>query len=401
MFQLNKTQQYIVDQAVEWYQNSSDTLFQFDGPAGTGKSVVLNSIVKKLKLKNRQILPMAYSGQAAIVMRTKGLINACTLHSGLFNIFLGPMVDSITGATIMNEKLNTPVLEWKFEPKFIDPFETKLIIVDEAWMVPKRFKKLIDNTKIKTIVAGDSSQLPPIKDEPAYLTSGKIYHLTELMRQSENSPLIYLANRARQGLPIENGMYSNMVCVLYDDELEDYLLEASDVILTCKNNTRDYYNNYYRHNILHYYEDYPHYGERLICRKNNWKINIDGISLANGLTGMVDREPDISTFDKKKLEIWFKPDVLGESFPISINYKFLNANHYEKEKIKSSKYTRNDLLEYAYASTVHLSQGSEYSTGIYIEDYMQNIQNALNYTAITRFKNGMVYVKHRPKFWHM
>ena len=56
-------------------------------------------------------------------------------------------------------------------------------------------------------------------------------------------------------------------------------------------------------------------------------------------------------------------------------------------------------MEYAYASTVHLSQGSEYKYGTYFEEYMSpTIQNNLNYTAITRFKSSMVYVKRRPKF---
>jgi len=49
---------------------------------------------------------------------------------------------------------------------------------------------------------------------------------------------------------------------------------------------------------------------------------------------------------------------------------------------------------------VHLAQGSEYYCGTYIEEYMRSdMQNALNYTAITRFKKKMVYVKSKPKFW--
>jgi len=57
-------------------------------------------------------------------------------------------------------------------------------------------------------------------------------------------------------------------------------------------------------------------------------------------------------------------------------------------------------MEYAYGSTVHLAQGSEYSTGMYFEEYLHpDTQSNLNYTAITRFKQNMVYVKRRPKMW--
>lgn len=400
MIKLNNTQQFIVNKAVEWYRKSSDTLFQFDGPAGTGKSVVLNAIVSKLRLSEDHILPMAYSGQAAIVMRSKGLTNACTLHSGLFDIRLEDEIDPISGKAKLDKVHNTKIKRWTFSPKYINPKYIKLIIIDEAWMVPKRFRKIIEDTKIKTIVAGDSSQLPPIKDEPAYLVNGTIYHLTELMRQSENSPLIYLANKAKNGKPIDCGLYGNDVLVIYDDELNDYLLSNSDIILCGKNNTRDYVNKYIRNNILHHDTDYPQYGERLICRKNNWGIDIDGISLVNGLIGTVTLPPNLEEFDKKTLGIWFKPDISCSQIHLDINYDFLNGDHKTKEMIKSSRWARGDLLEYAYASTVHLAQGSEYYSGTYLEEFVPNysVQKALNYTAITRFKQKMVYVKHKPKF---
>ena len=41
----------------------------------------------------------------------------------------------------------------------------------------------------------------------------------------------------------------------------------------------------------------PKYGERVICRKNNWDISIDGIALANGLAGHVVNNPDPSSFN--------------------------------------------------------------------------------------------------------
>ena len=402
MIRLNDTQQYVSDMAVDWFWNSSSTLFQFDGRAGTGKSVVLNDIVQRLHLAPYQILPMAYTGQAAIVMRTKGLTGACTCHSGLFEPIQDIVIDKTTGKPLYDKQFNTPIVKWKFVPKDFSDTKISLIIIDEAWTVPKRFRKFIENTGIKTIVAGDSGQLPPIGDDPAYLVDGEIYHLTELMRQASNSPLIYLANRAREGLPIECGLYGNDVLVILDEDFDNDMISKSDIVLCCRNKTREKINNIVRRDILHKTTDYPSYGERLICRKNNWKMAVDGISLANGLVGTVIVPPSISKFSERELVIDFLPDLLVTPFKdLRVNYNYLNAPYGEvKDRIKNSVFEKGEFMEYAYASTVHLAQGSEYSCGTYIEEFLNgNIQNNLNYTAITRFRNKMIYVKHKSNLW--
>ena len=45
-FTLNPGQEFVVRAAVDWFLNSDEQLFQYDGPPGSGKSVVLNEIVK-------------------------------------------------------------------------------------------------------------------------------------------------------------------------------------------------------------------------------------------------------------------------------------------------------------------------------------------------------------------
>ena len=44
----------------------------------------MNEIISRLGLDMSQVAPMAYTGAAAIVMRTKGLFNARTIHSWLY-----------------------------------------------------------------------------------------------------------------------------------------------------------------------------------------------------------------------------------------------------------------------------------------------------------------------------
>ena len=47
-FQLNPGQQAVVDAAVNWFNNSSELVFQYTGAAGTGKTVVLFEIINRL-----------------------------------------------------------------------------------------------------------------------------------------------------------------------------------------------------------------------------------------------------------------------------------------------------------------------------------------------------------------
>ena len=397
---LNKEQQIAADAAVNWFHHSSEQTFSIEGPAGTGKSVVISEILSRLNLRPEEVLPMAYTGQACTIMRKRGMPKACTCHSGLFDPIQTTVKDS-HGRIVMNKQFNVPLVKWSFIPKDFTNSEIKLIILDEAWMIPKHFKQYIDNTGIKVLATGDPGQLPPVGGEPGYLTSGIIYHLTELMRQAENSPIVYLANRARLGIPIETGMYGNDVLVIFDDELDNDIIAKSNVVLCGKNITREHINQVVRNQILGITTDYPLFGERVICRKNNWEREVDGIHLVNGLTGTVISPPDIGRFSGTTMMIDFLPDLLDKPFlNTEINYKYINASHQEKEALKTNPYLEGERFEYAYGSTVHLSQGSEYDSGTYIEEFLRSdIQNALNYTAITRFKRQMIYVKHRPKYW--
>lgn len=401
---LNRGQQIACDAAINWFYNSSSRLFQISAEAGCGKSVLVGEIVKRLGLEQDEILPMAYTGQATMVMRTHGMPNACTCHSGLFVPFQEVMRNR-HGRPVIDRRFNTPVMIWRFEPRSFVNTKIKLIILDEAWMIPKEFKKHIDNTGIKVIATGDPGQLPPIYDEPGYLVDGTIYYLDQLMRQDSNSGLVYLARRVRRGLDFDYGLYGN-VLVIDESDLTNEMLASANLVLCGTNNTRNKINKRFREEILGYTDMYPHAMERVICRQNNWGKELEtGIPLVNGMAGYVLTPPSIESMDRtsKTFSIDFAPDVspYNPFCNLDINYQFLNStDQNEKDSLKKSKFTRGELFEYAYASTVHLAQGSEYSRGIYIEEFMgRRNQAALNYTALTRFKDQLIIVKNRPRNW--
>ena len=88
MFQFTPSQERTIQNAVHWFHHSSNQVFEFEGQAGTGKSVVLWEVVRRLGLKPKQYMPMAFTGQASIVMRTRGFKNAKSIHSSLFEIII-------------------------------------------------------------------------------------------------------------------------------------------------------------------------------------------------------------------------------------------------------------------------------------------------------------------------
>lgn len=391
---LNSGQEVICKLAVDWYKNSSEQVFQFEGPAGSGKTYLIYEILKRIGLHPSMYMPMAYTGQASIVMRARGFSTARSIHSSLYEVVEIPDYNNINTQFGIPRKKKEFKLRERIEPGI------RLFFIDEGYMVPKYMVKDILKFGIKVIVCGDSHQLPPIGDEPGFLTGYGIHRLTELMRQSEHDPIVYLANRAMNGLPIHTGLYGNSVLVIEDKDLIPQMFGFADTVICGTNRTRETMNQYVRQ-IANINTDLPRFGERIICRNNNWNLQQDGIALANGLCGTVVSNPDPTCYNGKVFNVCFKPDLVNTVFyDVPINYEYFKAPYEQKIEMKDhAKWMMGEMFEYAYSITTHLAQGGEYQKGIYIEEFLRpQIQNQLNYTGITRFKQGMIYVKKTNKY---
>lgn len=397
MIQFNREQQRVIDEAIKWYTNSSELVFQYCGVAGTGKSLVLSEIINRLNIPKERVATMAYTGAAAIVLRQKGIENAKTIHSWLYH----PVEDFIydaEGKVVMDEYLNRPKFHLKFEPKPLENID--LIVIDEASMVPMHMKKEIESRNIKIIATGDLGQLPPVADEPAYLYSGRILELKDIMRQNLDSGIVYISNRVRKGLPVQKGTYKEVTVIDFDELTDDMVMNAN-VVLCGKNSTREYINNRIRYELKGIQKELPEFGEIMVCRKNNWDLEVSGINLANGLRGHVVNQPGIDGFDGKTYQIDFQPEGIDSYFKaMECDYKYLTSPYQAKNVVKNDRYSKGEKMEFGYALTTHLSQGSQYNNVIYIEEYLnKDIQNRLNYTGVTRATNSLLYVKRKKKFY--
>lgn len=366
---------------------------------GVGKSILISEILKSLKMTSNSYCAMTFTGTASLILRKHGFPYARTIHSTLYECIEVPDSSDPLAA-----KFGAVGVKKKYVlRKHIDP-NIRLFFIDEAYMVPNYMVKDIMSFGIKVIVAGDNHQLPSIGDNPEFLTGHNVHYLTQLMRQAETNPIVYLSQRATNGLPIHCGMYGNNVMVINDVDLTPEMLQYANCIICGTNKTRDYMNSYMRR-MYGYSGSLPKYGERVICRKNNWDISIDGIALANGLAGYVVNNPDPTSFNKDgTFNINFKPDLSDEAFyNIHVNYDYFTAKYDEKNDIKNSVYDfryPGEFFDFSYALTVHLTQGSEYNNVVYIEEFLNpQITNQLNYTAITRAKQTLIYVKKTNKYY--
>ena len=395
----NREQEFVIEQAVWWYYNSPDLVFQYDGGPGTGKSYVLGEIIRRLNLNIlTEVAPMAFIGSASLVMRNKGLITAKTAHSWLFDVLVTEKLDK-NGKVVMDTLLNVPIMVPRFVPVPCLPESIKLIVVDEAFSMPASLRPEIEKFGIKIIACGDQNQLPPVKDLPAYLYNGRIYHLTEVMRQQGKDDINYIANRVMRGLPLLNGYYGNSIVINKRDLTDDMLMWA-DIVICGKNKTRDEYNNRIR-SILGYRTNLPSINEKIVSRNNNWLESVplsDGgeLNLVNGLIGRIQNEPGIASFDGEVFLLNFVPDLRPDALFMNskCNYQHIISDHVTRRHIRENKYSKGNMFEYAYAITAHIAQGSQFHKVVYIEEKMpKEIQNNINLVGASRADTALIYVK--------
>lgn len=384
MIELTSEQRRVIADAKAWFRSStSDQVFEISGMAGTGKSVVLQAIVQELHLDEEEYAACAYTGAAALVMRKKGFPKASTLHSLLYQYVVIRNRDGSKFA--------------KFVPKEQNLF-LRLIIVDEAGFCDQNIKKDLLNACAKILVAGDTRQLPPIVEgPPAFFTNpDKIHYLTKIMRQNENSAIIQLANSLLRGQHLRVGNYGDVIVIPRSefDKNMPALIKSYGIILCGTNNTKEKINSIVRKDILRYTNPLPQIKERIINRKNLWDTVCEGIPLVNGLVGTVIKSSSF-VYEGDYL-VDFKADFMDSVFrEVRADYSYLVADPSEKREMRSLNGFSNSTsakFEYAYACTTHVAQGSQFESGIYIEEYFPKISKNLYYTGLTRFSQRALYV---------
>lgn len=386
---LTEGQSQLIDKIMKWYKdfNNGTTseyehpqYFVYSGAAGVGKTRVIKEIISALRIQNHYV-GCAYTGKAVQNIQKNGL-KAKTIHSLIYNIYL---------ERVKNERgrfVEIPVFELKEE---LDE-DYKLIFVDEASMVNDDLAFEILSFGKPVIFLGDMNQLPSIYGSSNIMKKPD-FVLTQIVRQSEDNPIIMLSQMIMKGMPILEGDYGNCK-VVRRYEIGPDVLNDFDQIICVTNKIREQINQTCR--VFRYGPkniQKPHLLDKIVCRQNNWDIEANGYFLTNGTTGIL-TNIDSSDVAKGYYTIDFHPDY----FPQNIDFEKLQVDaEYINADFTARKYmgrTPNEKFEYAYALTVYLSQGSEYNRVLYIDDWFHDakLTQKSRYTAITRAKESITIV---------
>ena len=388
----------VIEKKANGTLRGEEMLLTMGGFAGTGKTTTLASAVGMVANRPK-IAFCAFAGKAASVLKTK-LERAGTLalgdyvgtiHGLIYRPRHGGSSGSITESDIddkapVERKPITGNTDQKMAFDLVDDIDQSIIVVDEASMVNEQIFADLQSFGYPIIAIGDHGQLPPVIGS-FNLMEDPMIRLEKIHRQAEGDPIIHVSRLARETGRIPIGVYGLGVEKIQKTGSLAFAerIGPSTMTLCGMNVTRVWWNNFLRTRYGFKSND-PEIGERIICLKNNREEEI-----YNGMTGVI-------TSIVAKGQHWYKISATMDA-----------GNLYEgwcyKHQFGSVKTAFNvpgmpqwqvgDLFDWAYAMTVHKSQGSEADDVVVMEERISRTEDEWRrwlYTAVTRAKKKLLIV---------
>jgi len=416
MDSLTHDQQLAVKKMMMWYNLvDNQQYYRLVGYAGTGKTTIINFLIKQLGLDPvSQVAFCAYTGSAAMNMIKKGNKNASTIHQLIYDT-------EVTEVPVYKKKKNKETGKMEDDLSTILRYEKhfythkkaqlnpllKLIVVDEFSMAGDDIIKDILSFGVKVLMCGDSGQLPSIGKANTYMDEYDSI-LEEIVRQKGQSAIIDLSFKARTKKAIPYGTYNEDAEVLPmtyldypDDAIELYTW--ADQILCGMNRTRKAINNTLR-KYLGFTDKIPQKGDKVVCTQNNWQLCTWSpklgtyVALVNGTMGYVEKIKAISVVSKEFImdfRVDFDPECIFEDIKVSF-YNFDNDTEAPRNLGKRGRDVTN-IFDYGYCMTVHKAQGNGYGKTLVIAERMTfgksfdvEMERRWLYTAITRAENQLI-----------
>jgi len=364
---------YIQEKAIE--KALTEKMLVITGSPGTGKSTILNIIIKIFERLNERVVLGAPTGRASKRLCETTGKEAKTIHR-LLNY---------------NPKLN------KFLKNEKETVNADVVIIDEASMIDIRLMKSLlvaIRPETKIIFVGDVDQLPSVGPGNVLgdIISSDIVPVIELKkiyRQESESLIIYNAHKVRDGeFPFIGKPKNNDFFFIEKNDPEEVVGLILD-LLTKRIPGSFNYDPVYDIQVL-----VPtnkgvvgvnnlNYRIQEVLNPNNKKImkglvelrlNDKVIQLKNNY------EKDIYNGD---IGIIKKVDKESEEISINFDGRIVNYSFFELDEINLS-----------YAISIHKSQGSEFKCVIIplLTSHYMLLQRNLLYTSITRARELVVIV---------
>ena len=396
-----------------WYFHLNTQIFVLCGYAGTGKTFLVDHVVRALGLvAGESAAFVAPTGKAASVLIKAG-VPATTVHSLIYTREEDIEVDE--NGEVISEQFLRFVRRESIDSKI------KLIVLDETSMVSDDVLRDLLSFGVKCLCCGDPAQLPPVGGSNTLLRS-PVITLREIVRQERDNPSVRLAERIRAGERPQYGEYGSVSVVprrSLDAAARRKLFCEADQIIVGTNRTRALVNREVRafrgippERIL------PEEGEMIICTLNDWSKPLDergDFHLVNGIIGTCYHvREQLDGLGQLDFQPEFLPDRV-EDLPFDTGI-FVRGQYYHgygnraclltngilvhegnREMLRRFKVRREDTVcrfEFAYAVTCHKAQGSEYDFVVVVDEsgFFENGREWL-YTAVTRAKKRLVIIR--------
>ena len=433
------------------------------GSAGTGKTTLSGAIVRTLKEIRQKVMLLAPTGRAAKVFSLNSGSPAYTIHR---RIYREKSFSGVEGQFNLNDNLYTDTLFMVDEASMIAKMELGEMSFGRGCLLDDLVHFVYQGRNDRLLLIGDKAQLPPVGEEEspalhAAMLEGyglKVYEcdLNEVLRQSEESGILYNATMIRQmithdditQLPkIHFAGYSD-IKQMPGAELIEALADSyhhvglDDTIVVTRSNKRaNIFNQGIRNMVLDREEELSQ-GDILMIVKNNYywmeeerksnnKLQSNEIPafLANGDRAKVlkvRRRIDLYGFRFATLLLQFPDygnyeleatvllDTLTSEAPaltheqqeqlfhqIEEDYQDIPLKTDRMKAIRQNQFFNALQVKFAYAVTCHKAQGGQWAHVYVDQGYMTD--DMLNpdyihwlYTAFTR-ATEMLYLVNWPE----
>lgn len=339
------------------------------GLAGTGKTTLVSQLIGEWEAADIQVL--SPTGKAASVLRSKGIDQASTIHSWLYN-YLGSFKCEKTGRDVP-----------QFTEKGVNG-SGLLLIVDEASMVNASLANDLRKTGGDILWVGDHGQLEPVGANPR-LMHYPDFKLETIVRQGADSGIVDLAHKVRRdgcgqvvGYSADDVLTAKLTSL---PRLVDYCIANEVGVIICGyNKTRLGLNRIYRSRVQGSDASSPLLpGDRIVCLLNDYRYGVFNGEcftvaeiLSEDCTAIVAHITD-DAGTQRTVRVW--RGGLGK-----------DPKEYEREGMP----TGTTLFDYGWALTAHKSQGSEWESVAVVWQPFGTDARRWGYTAITRAKKKLI-----------
>lgn len=391
---------------IHWFLGDDSGICLLTGHAGSGKTTVIGRLVDVWKDIN--IMFCAPTHQAASVLSNK--LDGRKVYT----------LQSVLGIRrVFKDAKETFVPSGRHKITM----ETSLIVIDEASMVSPLMLQLLlsyRNRKTKILFVGDPAQIPPVglNSSPVFDAGFNTFHLTSSHRQADGSPIIALADEARNsGMNIAKDVGISEVAFNKKSITSFFNKHPEGVILTATNKLKDYCNQVAREFFCNGKEHLnafecgdvlvlsspiePPYGvnngERVFVISNPFLDVFMGFKVWKMLIETSDhtRTFNIMVADPSEIKNIFKR--MNEYHQICINDKKTTEEKVEANSSAEILSTKIISAAHGFAMTIHKSQGSTYNEVMLctkdINQFFKIQKMNMIYTGLTRAASTLVLSK--------